>query len=204
MDKLKLVDKSGEVKDKNFDKMAVFYENELDKQQGEILTIGYTQNKIKYVLIHQILTFPVRFIKNVALMPYKKIVKPLSDAVKKLLGMEIKEPPEISSKFKNSKETQMLQDGINFLKKIEKDLEPEFTRKVNKNLVSSFDNLTKTKNENGDLNVTVKTAASAVASGFLIADNYNMVMIDSQGKNKDLAEQKARERAIQRGTRLYL
>ena len=190
--------------DKNgFDKIANFYEDELVKQKGKILTIGYKENKIKYFLIHQVLTFPVRFVKNVALMPYNKIVKPLSNVVKEnLLGMEIKKPPKISSKFKNPEKIQMLQDGINFLKKIEKDLEPEFTKKINKNLISSFDNITKSKNQNADLNVAVKTAASAVTTGFLIADNYNLVMIDSQGNDKELAKQKARERAIQRGTRL--
>ncbi len=69
-------------------------------------------------------------------------------------------------------------------------------------MLSSFDNLTKSSYNNSDLNVVVKTAQSAVTTGFLVADNYNMVMIESQGENKDLAEQKAKERTMQRGARL--
>lgn len=190
-------------RNKNFNEIADEYEEIIKKQKGDILKIGHIQNKKKYILIHQILTFPVRFIKDVIMLPYKKIVKPLSQVVKeRILGMEIKENSKVSSKFEDAKKVTMLQNSIKFLEKIEKDLEPEFTRKVNEKLVSSFDNLTKSKYQNSDLNVTVKTAASAVTTGFLIADNYNMVMIDSQGKDKDLAEQKAKERAIQRGTRL--
>lgn len=186
-----------------FGKMAERYGLSINNPENKILTIGNEQNKWKYVLIHQILTFPVRFVKDVALLPYKKIVKPLSNIVKeKILRMEIKKPPKASSKFEASKEIQMLQNSIKFLEKIEHDESEEFTRKVNEKLVSSFDNLTKSNYKNSDLNVTVKTAASAVTTGFLIADNYNMVMIDSQGKDKNLAEQKAKERAIQRGARL--
>lgn len=185
-----------------FNKIAKRYEKYISNQKGENIKIGSIQDTSKYILIHQILTFPIRFVKDVALLPYKKIVKPLSNIVKeKILGIEIKKPPKISSKLEASKEIQMLQNSIKFLEKIE-NASPEFTRKVNEKLVSSFDNLTKSNSKNSDLNVTVKTAASAVTTGFLIADNYNMVMIDSQGKDKDLAKQKANERAMQRGARL--
>lgn len=197
-------------RNENFNEMANFYKKIVDEQEGEELIIGHIQNKKRYVLIHQILTFPVRFVKDIIMLPYKKIVKPLSNTVKekfftreeKEIPKKLNKPKSYKSKLKDEKEIIMLQNSVKFLEKIEKDSESEFTRKVTEKLVSSFDNLTKSSYGNSDLNVTVKTAASAVTTGFLIADNYNIVMIDSQGKNKDLAEQKAKERAIQRGTRL--
>jgi hypothetical protein len=172
-----------------FNKIADFYKKIVEKQQGEYITIGSTKNKPKYILIHQILTFPVRFTWDVLMLPYKKLAKPLI---------------KINNEAKNEelpKRIELIQNGIQFLQKIKDDLNPEFKEKFNQALVSSFDNLTKSNYKNSELSVVVKTAQSAFTSGFLIADNYNMVMIDSQGKDKDLAEQKAKERAMQRGAR---
>lgn len=190
-----------------FGKMADVYEAFINTQKGEKIIIGHKQNKAKYVIIHQILTFPIRFVKDVALLPYKKIVKPLSNVVKEKFFTKEEEKvsndlKKYKSKFEDSKKITMLQNSIKFLEKIENGNPIEFRKKVNEKLISSFDNLTKSSYENSDLNVVVKTAQSTVTTGFLIADNYNLVMIDSQGKDKDLAEQKAKERAIQRGTRL--
>lgn len=191
----------------NFSEMADFYKMIVDKQQGETLTIGHIENRKKYILIHQILSFPVRFIKDVIMLPYKDIVKPMSKIVKeKILKIKGEDIPKNLNKYKSifedSKDIKMLQNSVSFLGKIEKDSNLEFTKKVNEKLISSFDNLTKSNYKNSDLNVIVKTTASAVTTGFLIADNYNMVMIDSQGEDKGLAKQKAKERAMQRAARL--
>lgn len=178
------------LKDNGFGKVAKKYEMLVDNKAQNI-ELGKVKNKVKYTIIHQILTFPVRFTWDVLMLPYKKIIKPIT----KMLGKSTKKPEELDLK-------KPLLSSIQYLEKIKKDSSPEFIRKVNERLVSSFDDLTKSSYNNSDLNVVVKTAQSAVTTGFLIADNYNMVMIDSQGQNKDLAEQKAKERAIQRGARL--
>lgn len=176
------------LKNNGFDSIANKYERVLANVKDEKIKIGKIENKVKYVLIHQILTFPMRFVWDILNLPYKKLVKPL---VKKE-----------SKKKKKIDLDEMFQGSIQFLQKIKDAPNTEFKKKFNQALISSFDNLTKSNYQNSDLNVTVKTAASAVTTGFLIADNYNMVMINSQGKDKSLAEQKAKERAVQRGTRL--
>lgn len=174
-----------------FSEIADFGEELVKKQQGQNIKLYTVKDKPKFILIHQVLTFPIRFTWSVLMLPYKKLVKPLVKVIKK----EVKPIEEIKPK-------KILQDSIQFLQKIQDKPDAEFTKKVNQALLSSFDNLTKSSYDNSDLNVIVKTAQSAVTTGFLVADNYNMVMIESQGQNKDLAEQKAKERTMQRGARL--
>lgn len=179
------------LKDNGFNEIANRYERSIEGEKGKNVKLGSTKDKTKYILIHQILTFPVRFTWSVLTLPYNSLVKPLIKMVKK--------EPKLEKKLDK---IEMLQNSIRFLEKIKNDASSEFTRKINEKLISSFDNLTKSSYQNSDLNVIVKTAQSAVTTGFLIADNYNMVMIDSEGENKNLAKQKAKERAIQRGARL--
>lgn len=174
-----------------FSRLAHLYKQTVQKQTGEIIKLDTVKSRKKYILIHQILTFPVRFTWSVITLPYQKIVKPIINM--------IKPRPKVTEKQNTKK---IIQESIEFLKHIKDDSPVDFQRKVNERLLSSFDDLTKSSYNNSDLNVVVKTAQSAVTTGFLIADNYNMVMIDSQGQDKDLAGQKAKERAIQRGARL--
>lgn len=174
-----------------FSKLAKFYKETVQQQTGDAIKLDTITNKTKYILIHQILAFPVKFTWTVLNLPYSKIVKPMLNTIQK-------QP----KKIEESKTNKMLQSGIEFLKNIKNDSPVDFTKKVNKRLLSSFDDLTKSDFDNSNLNVVVKTAQSAVATGFLVADNYNIVMVDSQGQNKNLAEQKAKERAMQRGVRL--
>lgn len=179
------------LEENGFSKISGAYKQALQKQTGDTIKLDKIRNKMKFILIHQILTFPARFTWSVLTLPYAKVVKPIIATIKK--------KPKIEEDIKPEK---IIQNSIEFLQKIKKDSSVDFTRKINERLVSSFDNLTKSNFDNSDLNVAVKTANSAVTTGFLIADNYNMVMVDSQGENKDFAGQKAKERAIQRGVRL--
>ena len=191
----KIIDK---LRENKFNKMADFYENKIIDQEGEMLTIGKIKDKKKYILIHQVLASPVTFAWKVLTMPYNSLVKPLIKAIKE---PKVTETTEAIIPTKEEK-IELVQKSIRFLEKIRDDEPEDFTRKVNQKLISSFDNLTKSNYKNSELSVIVKTSSSAITTGFLIADNYNMVMIDSKGKDKELAEQKARERAIQRGARL--
>lgn len=179
------------LKNNGFTEIADFNEEIVGKQKGADINLYPVKDKLKFVLIHQVLTFPVRFTWSVLMLPYKKVVKPLVNIIKK----DVKPADEVKPK-------KILQDSIQFLQKIKDKPDAEFAKKVNQALLSSFDNLTKSSYDNSAINVVVKTAQSAVTTGFLVADNYNMVMIESQGQNKDLAEQKAKERTIQRGARL--
>ncbi len=74
---------------------------------------------------------------------------------------------------------------------------------VNTAVEKSFNGVTQSSNKNTDLAMMSKLASSAVTSAFLVADNYNMVMLKSNGENKEGAKEKANERIIQRLSALF-
>ena len=114
-------------------------------------------------------------------LPYRKAEKALNDAIKeKKNDEEIKKLREITDKAKK-----------------------ELTEYVNTSVEKSFNSVTQSSNKNTDLALMTKLASSTVTSAFLVADNYNMVMIKSKGKNKEEAKEKANERIIQRGSGLF-
>ena len=194
------------LRENGFDKLAENYEQILSKlptakDNNGMIKIGTHTNKSKDIIVNEFLALPLKFVWEVLMIPYKGVVKPLFELSKQILGslriINIK--PKVSKNYA-SKEEEIFKDGIRFLKKISKD--KDFKDKLNKSLISSFDNINKSNFSNAELSGAAKTAVSTVTSGFLIADNYNLVMIDSQGKDKDLAKQKAKERTLQRIARI--
>lgn len=186
--------------DSGFDKIAQKYKDIVKDQKGETLNLGKVNDKVKHTVIHQILTFPVRFAWSAINAPYKDILKPAFKAIVKN-SVHVTEQSELQkAKDKAKKDLEMLKNSVQFLRKIEK--KPDFKAQINNSIMSSLDGETKSNYSNADLNAVLKNTMSAITSGFLIADNYNMVMIDSKGQDKELAEQKAKERTIQRGVRL--
>lgn len=79
----------------------------------------------------------------------------------------------------------------------------ELYKYVNRAVQRSFDGVTQSSNKNTDLAMMTKLASSAVTSAFLVADNYNMVMIKSNGEDTNGAKEKASERIIQRLSALF-
>lgn len=150
-------------------------------------------DKIKDNVINGILALPIKFFWEILNMPYKYIVKPLIEIPlkgKKLLSVKEK-GLNYNEVFRNSVE--YLNKNINA---------PDFKEKVNKNIIDAFDNVNKSNISSADLGGSAKVAVSAATSAFLILDNYNMVMVDSEGKDKKLAKQKAKERTLQRIVRI--
>ena len=74
---------------------------------------------------------------------------------------------------------------------------------VNNAVEKSFNGVTQSSNKNTDIAMMTKLASSTVTSAFLVADNYNMVMIKSDGEDKEGAKEKAYERVIQRLSALF-
>ncbi len=74
---------------------------------------------------------------------------------------------------------------------------------VNTAVEKSFNGVTQSSNKNTELAMMTKLASSAVTSAFLVADNYNMVMLKSDGEDKEGAKEKANERIIQRLSALF-
>lgn len=79
----------------------------------------------------------------------------------------------------------------------------DLARYVNTAVEKSFNGVTQSSNKNTDLAMMTKLASSAVTSAFLVADNYNMVMIKSNGEDKQGAKETANERIIQRLSALF-
>ncbi len=114
-------------------------------------------------------------------LPYRKAEKALQDAVK--AG---KSKAEIAKLTKAAEvEKQKLTDYIN------------------DSVGKSFNGITQSSNKNTDLALMSKLASSTVTSAFLVADNYNMVMIKTNGEDSEEAKEKANERIIQRLSGLF-
>ena len=92
------------------------------------------------------------------------------------------------------------------IKKAELKLEFEtekLKKYVNNAVAKSFDGVTQSSNKNTDVAMMTKLASSTVTSAFLVADNYNMVMMKSNGEDTEGAKEKANERIIQRLSALF-
>jgi hypothetical protein len=74
---------------------------------------------------------------------------------------------------------------------------------INSAVEKSFNGVTQSSNKNTHLAMMSKLASSTVTSAFLVADNYNMVMLKSNGEDKEGAKEKANERIIQRLSALF-
>lgn len=195
----------------DFSKVADKYKEIVKDQKGKTLNLGKVNHKVAEPIVHKVLTFPFRYAFDVAMLPYKKVVKPLVKAIDKGLNPEKYNAPKTAKQLvkeaeaEAKKNKEMLRNSIQFLRKVEKTEgkgKKSFKAQVSKSILASLDNKTKSSYSNADMAVVAGTAARAASSGFLIADNYNMVMINSNGQDKELAAQKAKERTVQRASRI--
>jgi len=79
----------------------------------------------------------------------------------------------------------------------------EFGTFVNDNILKAFNVDNMSNLSNSELSNLAKTSAAAATIWFLMADNYNMVMLKSNGQDKEGAKLKFRERFVQEGSRLF-
>lgn len=182
-------------------KQKIMKDLDIKTREGdEYLYITSSDNKIKDIIINQVLGLPFKFGKEVVLMPYTYVVKPLIELPKS--GIDILKGKVKPDEEPPTGDSGILKNSIEFLKKLDNTDKAKYQAAINKGLIESFDNVTKSNFSNAELSGAAKTAVSTVTSTFLIFDNYNTVMMDSNGKDKDLAGQKAKERTIQRIVRI--
>ena len=74
---------------------------------------------------------------------------------------------------------------------------------VSDNLLKAFNADTMSNVSNAELSNLAKTAATAATLWFLMTDNYNMVMLKSNGNDVDGAQTKFKERFVQEVSRLF-
>lgn len=191
------------LRDSGFDKIADRYNEIVKDQKGDELNLGRVNNNAKYLLIHYGLVFPIRYVWETMMLPYEDFLKPTAQFLVKKFKKTSGKTPAIEKKpAKEKSDKEMLINSVEFLRKIMDKDNAEFKNKVNESLFSSLDNVYKSNYSNAALGSMFKIMHSAITSVFLIADNYNMVMIDSNGQDKELASQKAKERTVQRAARL--
>lgn len=78
-----------------------------------------------------------------------------------------------------------------------------FRKDFEENILKSFNKLSMSSVSNSDLSNLAKLSATAATIGFLVTDNYNMVMLKSNGDDKKQAQIKAKERVVQETSRLF-
>lgn len=168
------------------------------KKDG-FINLGAKDRKIK-PLVNFVIA-PFKFILSTLQLPYN-ISEKLIGAIKNFGNKEAERAltaKEIADKnlktFKISIEK--LQEASN------KMTNEEFKDFVNTNLLKGFnlDNISNISNK--DLGNLAKTSATAATLWFLMTDNYNMVMLKSNGEDKDGAELKFKERLVQESSRLF-
>ena len=74
---------------------------------------------------------------------------------------------------------------------------------VSDNILKAFNVDTMSNVSNSELSNLAKTAALAATIWFLMTDNYNMVMLKSNGNDVEGAQTKFKERFVQEGSRLF-
>ena len=114
-------------------------------------------------------------------MPYRKAAAALEEAI------AAEKPQEEIAKLRTTAEQ----------------AKDKLRKYVNTAVEKSFNGVTQSSNKNTDLAMMSKLASSTVTSAFLVADNYNMVMLKSDGEDKEGAKEKANERIIQRLSALF-
>ncbi len=87
-------------------------------------------------------------------------------------------------------------------KKIQQD-DSAFAHDFNESIVKSFNKLTMSGVSNAQLSELSKFSGTAATLWFLVTDNYNMVMLKSNGENVDEAKLKANERIVQEASRTF-
>ena len=138
---------------------------------------------------------PFKFVWNTITLPYWMIDE-------KLMGVFRKTP-------KIAKKTTDLDALANSFNKIYKQAtkknfnKAEFQDYVQVNLLKAWNEDSLSSVSNAELSNLAKTAATMATIWFLMTDNYNMVMLKSNGNDKDGAETKFKERFVQEGSRLF-
>lgn len=198
------------LRDNGFDKLADNYEgiikniNKSDKIPDKI-KLGTINRKFAQPIVDFLLGIP-RFAKSCLMFPYKIFSSLISgitsiDAIKQsTVGKGIRDFMDLNKEGKGKSVNKLaimtnayrdLNDKVSLSDK-------EFKKYVKNCSYNSFNNQNTSSNSNADMALVTKLISSGVASLFLIADNYNMVMLKSNGEDKEGAWQKAKERIVQR------
>lgn len=146
---------------------------------------------------------PFKFIWKYGSLPYKMV----NDAVEMVVKLFSKSAPKAAAKKPD--ELSALAKSVDNIKDMaDKYVEGKITKKqfhdyVTDNTLKAFNVDTMSNVSNSELSNIAKTAALAATIWFLMTDNYNMVMLKSNGNDVEGAKTKFKERFVQEGSRLF-
>ena len=192
------------LKENGFDDLAAKYTKVADKVKDEngIIHLGARDKKIK-PLVNFVIA-PFKFAYNTVTLPFRLVDKAVKMVAPKAKPAA-KTAEEIAQEI-SKKDVEVLAKTIeNIGKKAAKEgITPkEFQSYVKDNILKAFNVTTMSNVSNAELSNLAKTAATAATLWFLMTDNYNMVMLKSNGNDVEGAETKFKERFVQEGSRLF-
>lgn len=193
--------------EKSGDKNEKLYKEYKDAIDG-LVNFGARDKKIKPFV--DFFITPFRFIWGIVKFPYKianwgveMFAKKAPKSVQSMdeLNMEAvsKSFDKISAAAKKYKEA--LEKAPDEAAK--KNIYKKFEDFVMDNTLKAFNVNSMSNVSNSELSNLAKTAASAATIWFLMTDNYNMVMLKSNGNDVEGANTKFKERFVQEGSRLF-
>ena len=193
-----------------FDKLADRYaavasESTETAQNGKlIVNLGKTDKTFNFfgkpVSVKPFVNFviaPFKFMWNTVTLPYWMIDEKLMSVFRKA---KPKPSPKDIEAVANSfdriarQAEKLAKNGIS---------KKEFEDFIQVNLLKGFNQDSLSSVSNAELSNLAKTAASVATIWFLMTDNYNMVMLKSNGNDKEGANTKFKERFVQEGSRLF-
>jgi len=192
------------LKANGFDDLATKYTKiaESVKDSNGIIHLGAKDKKVKPAV--NFVIAPFKFAYNTVTLPFR-----LVDKAVKMITPKAKSAPKTAEQIAkeiSKKDVEVLAKTIeNLGKKAAKEgITPkEFQSYVKDNILKAFNVTTMSNVSNAELSNLAKTAATAATLWFLMTDNYNMVMLKSNGNDVEGAETKFKERFVQEGSRLF-
>jgi len=166
---------------------------------AEYISLG--KKNIKGVReIADFITEPIKFIWGTITLPYKHVAKKALDLNKTSLPKWDKEFDATKNFITKLRQKPIFSfDRTPLIQKSDEQLANELNKKISK----SFNTATMSSVSNSDLSALAKNTSTAATLWFLMADNHNMVMQKSNGKDKKNATLKAKERLVQETSRTF-
>lgn len=190
----KVLDRNG------FTKLASQYREIAAKSTNTdgTISLGSKERKVVKNAIDFVLA-PFRFIWKYGSMPYKAANDVFESIFSKKTPKTSKKVSDISALAKSveniGREAEKYSKG--------KISQKDFKDYVSDNILKAFNVDTMSNVSNSDLSNLAKTAATAATLWFLMTDNYNMVMLKSNGNDVEGAKTKFNERFVQEMSRLF-
>lgn len=220
------------LEDNNYTELAEKYKSiaAMTRNDDGTISLGLRDKKVKPAV--DFFIAPVKFIWNAITLPYRLVDKAISgimnkkDPLKGVKGLEsfakniqTLKSDALKKGYAEDKFLDYVKDNATRIKDIKalsmsiekigheatkKGYSPaKFQKFVEDNIMKSFNTDTMSSVSNADLANLAKTASTAATIWFLMTDNYNMVMLKSNGNDKEGAEAKFKERFVQECSRQF-